>query len=87
MNRFEGKKVLVTGAASGIGQATAIRFAEEGANVVIADVNEAGLQTTAELMAQAPIIKPNRVLLKKQALKTICRSRSEQRHKFNDLCV
>ena len=58
MNRFEGKKVLVTGAASGIGQATAIRFAEEGANVVIADVNEAGLQTTAELMAQAPIIKP-----------------------------
>lgn len=36
--RLEGKTAIVTGAASGIGRATAIRFAEEGADVVVADV-------------------------------------------------
>ena len=51
--RFEGKNVLVTGAASGIGRATAIRFAAEGADVTIGDVNEAGLQETAALMARS----------------------------------
>ncbi|HMT44068.1 MAG TPA: SDR family oxidoreductase, partial [Chakrabartia sp.] len=54
--RFEGKKVLVTGAASGIGRATAIRFAAEGADVTIADVNEAGLKDTATQMARSPRI-------------------------------
>ena len=62
MNRFKGKKVLVTGTASGIGQATAIRFSAEGAHVIIADVNEPGLQATAELMAQAPTVKPYNAL-------------------------
>jgi glucose 1-dehydrogenase len=35
MNRFEGRSVIVTGASSGIGRAVAVRFAQEGANVVI----------------------------------------------------
>mgnify|MGYP002628088153 CR=1 FL=1 len=39
MNRFEGKTVLVTGAASGMGKAAAHRFCEEGANVVLLDVD------------------------------------------------
>ena len=56
--RFRGKQVLVTGAASGIGRATAIRFASEGALVTIGDVNEAGLQETAEMMDSAPRIQP-----------------------------
>jgi NAD(P)-dependent dehydrogenase (short-subunit alcohol dehydrogenase family) len=40
MKRFEKKVCLVTGAGSGIGAATALAFAKEGANVVVADVNE-----------------------------------------------
>ncbi|WP_216326162.1 SDR family NAD(P)-dependent oxidoreductase [Deinococcus aestuarii] len=39
MSRFENKTVIVTGAASGIGLATATRFAQEGARVVIADLH------------------------------------------------
>ncbi|MHB8627860.1 MAG: bifunctional aldolase/short-chain dehydrogenase [Aggregatilineales bacterium] len=42
-----GKVVFITGAASGIGRATAYRMAQEGAHVVIADINETGAQTVA----------------------------------------
>lgn len=42
MARLEGKVAVITGAASGIGRASALRFAAEGAAVVVADLNEAG---------------------------------------------
>jgi NAD(P)-dependent dehydrogenase (short-subunit alcohol dehydrogenase family) len=42
MGRLDGKVVVITGAASGMGRATAVRFAGEGAAVVIADLNEEG---------------------------------------------
>ena len=45
---FHGKTIVITGAASGIGRATALIFAREGANVVCADVNEAGVRATAD---------------------------------------
>ena len=38
---------LVSGAASGMGKATALALAEAGANLVLADLNEAGAQATA----------------------------------------
>lgn len=46
MNRLEGKRILVTGAASGIGQATALRLLSEGAAVVAADISADGLSAT-----------------------------------------
>ena len=46
--RFSGKVAVVTGGASGIGRATALRFAEEGATVVVGDVDTAGGQALAD---------------------------------------
>ncbi len=47
LDYFAGKTILITGAASGIGRATALIFAREGANVVCADINEPGARDTA----------------------------------------
>lgn len=48
--RFKNKTVIITGGAKGIGKACATRFAEEGANVFIADIDhEAGIKTAEEL--------------------------------------
>jgi NAD(P)-dependent dehydrogenase (short-subunit alcohol dehydrogenase family) len=49
MQRFEDKVVLVTGAASGIGRATALRMAEEGASLICADLQAEAAQETAKL--------------------------------------
>lgn len=48
MKRFEGRRVLVTGAGSGIGQAVVARILEEGGTVAGADVSEGGLAVTRE---------------------------------------
>jgi NAD(P)-dependent dehydrogenase (short-subunit alcohol dehydrogenase family) len=47
-NYFTGKTIIITGAGSGIGRATALIFAREGANVVCADINEKGVEQTIE---------------------------------------
>lgn len=50
--RFAGKVAFVTGATSGIGRGTALAFAREGANVVVADISEKGVQETARLIEE-----------------------------------
>ena len=46
-DRVQGRVAIVTGAASGIGKASAIRLAEEGATVICADLNGSGAEATA----------------------------------------
>ena len=46
---LDGKVALVTGAASGIGRATALTFAREGAKLVVADMNVDGGQQTVHI--------------------------------------
>ncbi len=55
MGRYDGKVVLVTGAASGLGRAVAVRVASEGAMVLGVDVSAAGLAETADLVAKASV--------------------------------
>lgn len=45
--RFSGRVVLITGAAGGLGRVSAVRFAHEGAHLILTDVHAAGLEETA----------------------------------------
>jgi NAD(P)-dependent dehydrogenase (short-subunit alcohol dehydrogenase family) len=53
MSRFTGRTVVITGSGSGIGRETARCFAAEGANVVVADIDEAGAAGTVQEISDA----------------------------------
>lgn len=76
MGRFDRKSVLVTGAASGIGRASALLFAAEGAMVFGVDINEAGLAETAnEIQSGGGKVEIARVDLRSRAA---CQTAVEQ---------
>ncbi len=52
MGRLDGKVAIVTGAASGIGRASAILFAREGARLIVVDLNPQGLEETAGMISR-----------------------------------
>jgi len=52
LHRLKGKRSLITGAASGIGLATAVRFAEEGADLALWDLNEEGLASVTDIVTE-----------------------------------
>ncbi len=62
--RLKGKVAVVTGAASGFGEGMAKRFAEEGANVVVADLNEKGAQRVAAEIGDTAIAVPTDVSIR-----------------------
>ena len=53
MKDFQGRVAVVTGAASGIGLATATRFAEEGMKVVLADIQQDALENAVSQLQQS----------------------------------
>lgn len=61
MNRVDGKVALVTGGASGIGRATAIMLASQGARVAVTDINAEGAERVAAEIGNAAIAIPHDV--------------------------
>lgn len=53
MRRFEGKTVIVTGGGGGIGGATCLRFAQEGAKVAVFDINPEAAEKTVAAISEA----------------------------------
>lgn len=75
--RMQGKRGVVTGAASGLGREVATLFAEEGARVVVADVNGDGAQAVAEEIGGDAVHQACDVTVEEQVIAVLDRSVSE----------
>jgi NAD(P)-dependent dehydrogenase (short-subunit alcohol dehydrogenase family) len=56
--RLEGRVAIVTGAGQGIGEAAALRMAQEGAKVVVSDVNDATGEAVAARIDEGGVRRP-----------------------------
>src|SRR3546814_18589302 len=56
MGKLEGKTAIVTGAASGLGEATARRFAQEGARDLLTDIPDEGAAVARDIGGDAPFL-------------------------------
>ena len=69
--RVDGKVAVVTGGGSGIGRATALAFAREGAKVVVADVVVAGGEETVQMITAAGATRSSSRLMWPKALRSM----------------
>lgn len=83
--RFEGKRVLVTGAAHGIGLAIARAFVEAGARVALADVDREGLAAAVDDLGDAASMHPGDVRNAADVERTV--AEAEARHGGLDVVV
>ncbi|NHQ88370.1 SDR family oxidoreductase [Iodobacter sp. HSC-16F04] len=60
--RLKDKVAIITGSASGIGQATAVKFAAEGAKVVVCDVNQSGIDAVVSSLVQSGAVAVGHVV-------------------------
>lgn len=81
-----GKVALVTGAASGLGRATALKLAEAGASLMLVDVNEAGLAETTGLLGDASVATRIADLSDPAACKTVVDAALERFGRLDALC-
>lgn len=75
--RVDGKVALITGAASGIGRASAVRLVKEGARVVAADVNEKGLEETCRAAGRNCLPQRLDVAQEKDWVEAIARTKKD----------
>ncbi|HXW35715.1 MAG TPA: SDR family oxidoreductase [Acidimicrobiales bacterium] len=82
-DELEGKVAVVTGGASGIGRATVERFAEEGARVVVADIDADAGQELAEALGDSVAFKQTDVTVTDQVQELV----DFAAHRFGDLNI
>ena len=80
MTRFKDRVAIVTGAASGIGRATALERARQGADVVIAELDQRGAKRTAEevgALGRQAVVAPTDVTSRADLLAMVDRAKAE----------